>query len=227
VGAEELARLGSETGTTTAFDLGSGLVETEGCAALDSLEGEPLVRDAVASGVDLVTFSGDKLLGAPQAGLIVGRRTAIEALRANAVYRALRLDKVALAGLEATLALYLSGRGDEVPARAMMLKQGEGLFLAAQELASALASLDGFEATVLAGQSEPGSGSAPGVYLDTSLVSVSQASRSAEALAAALRAGDPPVFARIHDDMLLLDVRTLLDGDAGRVVEAFERLVSA
>ncbi len=226
VQAEELARLGAEHGVTSAFDLGSGLVgdPAEPCAELKMLGGEPLVRAAVESGVDVVTFSGDKLLGAPQAGLIVGRRAAIEALRANAVYRALRLDKTALAGLEATLNLYLAGRGDELPAREMLLRADEELSLAARELYASLRSLPDITAEVVAGQSEPGSGSAPGVYIDTKLVKVARAGQSTSALAAALRAGQPPVFARIHDDALLLDVRTLLAGDAGRLLEAFEAL---
>ena len=221
-----LARLGAEHGVTSAFDLGSGLVgdPAEPCAELKMLGGEPLVRAAVESGVDVVTFSGDKLLGAPQAGLIVGRRAAIEALRANAVYRALRLDKTALAGLEATLNLYLAGRGDELPAREMLLRADEELSLAARELSASLRSLPDITAEVVAGQSEPGSGSAPGVYIDTKLVKVARAGQSTSALAAALRAGQPPVFARIHDDALLLDVRTLLAGDAGRLLEAFEAL---
>ncbi|MDP6519383.1 MAG: L-seryl-tRNA(Sec) selenium transferase [Planctomycetota bacterium] len=234
VEARELAELGESSGVTSAYDLGSGLIDGEGggdgdgedggCASLDMLEGEPLVRAAVASGVDVVTFSGDKLLGGPQAGLIVGRRPAIEALRANAVYRALRLDKAALAGLEATLDLYLTGRGDELPAREMLLRDGPGLALAAQELAGTLRAMEGLEARVVPGQSEPGSGSAPGIYIDTSLVEVARAGLSSAALAAALRAGNPPVFARIHDDALLLDMRTLLAGDHGRLVTAFEAL---
>jgi len=128
VGAEELAALGRERGITTAFDLGSGLVEGAGMTPLaDRLGGEPLVLAAVKSGVDVVSFSGDKLLGGPQAGILIGKRAAIEALRKNPIYRALRLDKVGIAGLEKTLALILEGRGDELPVRRMLAEGAEAI----------------------------------------------------------------------------------------------------
>jgi len=220
----ELAALGRERGIRTAFDLGSGRLEAPGARALDMLGGETLVRDALASGVDVVTFSGDKLLGAPQAGLAAGEREAIAALRANPMYRAMRLDKVALSGLEETLLLLLRGRGDEIPARRMLLLEPRELELRARALAKRLASLGGLSVGVEPGQSEPGSGSAPGVFLDTFVVRVRPQAGSVEALATRLRAGDPPVFARIHDGGLLLDPRTLLEGDEDGVVRAFERL---
>jgi L-seryl-tRNA(Ser) seleniumtransferase len=184
---------------------------------------EPLVGAAVASGVDVVTFSGDKLLGAPQAGLIVGRRRAVAALRANPLYRALRLDKVTIAGLEKTLELYLAGRGDEIPARAHLCASAAELRPVAARIARALAS-QGFGTEVVPERSQPGSGSAPGVFLDTFAVRVAWPGRSADELARALRALTPPVFARIHEDALLLDPRTLLAGDEAELVGAFERL---
>jgi len=209
-GSGELAQLGTECGVVTAFDLGAGLLEPlDG----DLFDGETLVRDAVASGIDVVTFSGDKLLGGPQAGLIVGKREAIEKLRANPLYRALRLDKVTIAGLEATLGLYESGRLAELPARRLLGVAAEELEPLAREIASAIDAIPQFGADVISGHSQPGSGSAPGVMLDTFLVRVRHEVLGADALGAALRASTPAVFARIQDGALLLDPRTLLPGE--------------
>ena len=139
------------------------------------------------------------------------------------MYRALRCDKVALAGLEATLELLLAGRGDELPSRRMLLAQPEELAPSAGRIAEGLVAL-GFQTKVEDGQSQPGSGSAPGVFLAGPIVRVVDPSRSAATLAGALRALDPPVFARIHDDAVQLDPRTLLEGDEEALLEAFGRL---
>jgi L-seryl-tRNA(Ser) seleniumtransferase len=223
-GPAELDELGRRRGIRTAYDLGSGLLDAEGATSLGFLGDEPPLAEALASGMDVAMFSGDKLLGGPQAGLIVGRRQAIAELRKNPLYRALRLDKVALAGLETTLQLLLSGRGDELPARAMLVRPAESLRPVAEALAVELAGLEGISTEVVAERSQPGSGSAPDVYLDTFCVAAAARGRSTQRLAADLRAGDPPVFARIHEDRLLMDVRTLLPGDHEALVEAFRRL---
>ena len=217
----ELAELGAETGVTSAFDLGAGLLET---VREELLEGDTLVEQAVASGVDVVTFSGDKLLGGPQAGLIVGKHEAIQALRKNPMYRALRLDKVTIAGLEATLELYERGRADELPARALLRLDEAELETKAEQLAGRLDELAGLSAQVVPGKSQPGSGSAPGVLLDTHLVRVTSDDMDEERLATALRAGSPPIFARVHDGALLLDPRTLLPGEADELVRGFAAL---
>ena len=217
----QLGALGKELGVTTAFDLGSGLIESEDALPLDALSDEPLVKEAVESGVDVVCFSGDKLFGGPQSGMLVGSVAAIDALRANPMYRALRLDKVTIAGLERTLALYVDGRGDEIPARAMLRRSADDLRPLADAIAAELTKLDGVSAEVVADASQPGSGSAPDVFLPTFVVRVSADSMSADALAVALRHGDPPVFARIKDDRLVLDPRTLLEGDRERLLAAF------
>ena len=227
VAPEELATLGHETKVTTAFDLGSGLLEPEGAQALDMLGGEPLVKAAVASGVDVVTFSGDKLLGGPQAGLLVGKKAAIATLRKNPLYRVLRLDKVTLAGLEATLALYLAGRADEIPARARMLRTLAELEPRARALARELAGLEGLSVEVLPGKSQPGSGSAPGIFLDTFVLRVTQRGVTAGELAARLRAGEPCVFTRVQDDAVWLDPRTLHPGEEAALVAAFRALVGS
>ncbi len=220
----ELAGLGTERGLTTAYDLGSGLIEVESMCALSILEGETRVKDAVASGVDVVTFSGDKLLGGPQAGLLVGRRETIDLLRANPMYRALRLDKVAIAGLEATLELLLDGRGDEIPVRAMLLRSPADLESSARALASELAKLSRLAVEILPSESEPGSGSAPGVFLPTFAVRIRHHDLPVQVLAARLRTSEPPVFARIQDDALLIDPRALLAGDAEALVHVLQTL---
>ncbi len=222
-----LAALGAELGVTTAFDLGSGLLETEGAEPLDAMRDEPLVREAIASGVDVVCFSGDKLFGGPQAGFLVGSPAAISALRSNPMYRALRLDKVTIAGIERTLELYLDGRGDEIPTRAMLRRSSAELLPEARALADELARFDGVHTEVVEDASQPGSGSAPDVFLPTPVVVVSVASMSAAALASALRHGEPPVFARIKDDRLLLDPRTLLEGDRERLIDAFRAVTAS
>jgi len=223
----ELAALGAELGVPTAFDLGSGLLDPEGAAPLgDMLGKEPLVRDAVAAGIDVVTFSGDKLLGAPQAGVLVGKRATIERLRKCALYRALRLDKVAIAGLEATLELYLDGRADEIPARAMLRGDADAIAAAADRIAAAVGALAGFTAEALDTDSQPGSGSAPTTFLPTRAVAVTHASLSADKLAHALRTGEPSVFGRISEDRLIVDPRTLLEGDEERLLAAFAALAT-
>ena len=192
----ELASSGAKRGIATGVRprLGPRSSPPERRRSPTLLGGEPLVRDAVASGVDVVAFSGDKLLGAPQAGLLVGKRAAIEALRKNPIYRALRLDKVALAGLETTLELLLAGRGGEIPARAMLARDAEAIRAArggargasrARSPASRVAvEPDAIRARAAAAR--PASRSRPS----------SCASRArglgASALAAELRAGDPP-----------------------------------
>ncbi|HED66819.1 MAG TPA: L-seryl-tRNA(Sec) selenium transferase [Planctomycetes bacterium] len=227
VGAAELADLGRELDVPTAFDLGSGLIDPEGAAPLGGILREPGIREAVASGIDVVTFSGDKLLGAPQAGVLVGKREPIARLRANPLYRALRLDKTALAGLEATAEMILAGRAAELPTRAMLTLGRDALEPVAERIAAALRKvvrIPSFRVEVVLDASQPGSGSSPDVYLPSPVLRIDAGEFGVEALAQTLRAGDPPVFARIHEDRLMLDPRTLLEGDEERLVTAFRAL---
>lgn len=220
VSDKELGELGSELGIRTAYDLGSGLLESEAAPRLDFLEGESSVAQAVASGVDVVMFSGDKLLGGPQAGMIVGKQGAIDALRKNPIYRAVRLDKAALAGLEATFEMVLAGRANELPTYAMLSKSEKEVERDADDLCEAINAIDGFTAEVFESASQPGSGSAPGVEIPSRAVVVSHAKMSAAELATKLRMGDPCVFSRIQDGRVWLDPRTLLEGDLEGLVEA-------
>jgi len=219
----ELAELGKRRGVVSAYDLGSGLFEPAGSPPLAHLlGGEPLVVDAVKSGVDVVMYSGDKLFGGPQAGLVVGKRAAIASLRKNPIYRALRLDKVTLAGLEATAKLVLAGRAHELPTRRMLAVTADDLRPVAEALAARLARIEGLAVDVAAGESQPGSGSAPGVVLPTFVVRVRHAALSDAELALRLREAPVPVFARVQEGRVLVDPRTLLPGDDADLVKGFE-----
>ncbi len=210
----ELAALARERGITTLDDLGSGtLLPTTPYG----LAPEPTVQESIAAGADLVTFSGDKLLGGPQAGLIVGRAPLIAALRGHPLARALRVDKTTLAGLEATLLAYLRGRAtEEIPVWRMIAAVPEALRARADRLAAAIRPDEGRTTadercivTVIGCESAIGGGSLPGETLPSYAVALSGA--QPDALARALRYGTPPVVGRIVEDRLLLDVRTVLE----------------
>jgi L-seryl-tRNA(Ser) seleniumtransferase len=204
VSAQELAMLGHAHDLLVYEDLGSGtLLNTD----TRGFSHEPTVQEAVAAGLDLVSFSGDKLLGAPQAGILVGRADLIARLRAHPLTRALRVDKTTLAGLQATLLHYLTGDAEEtIPVwRMLALPLGELDRRAsqwAQELSAA-----GVDARVVDGRSAAGGGSLPGETVPTRLVAI--ATDSPNALAAHLRASEPPVIARIENDLVCLDPRTV------------------
>lgn len=222
VSTAELVALGRRRGVAVMDDLGSGcLVDL----APHGLPHEPRVQDSVAAGAGLITFSGDKLLGGPQAGLVVGERALVERVRAHPLYRALRPDKLALAALEATLIAY---RDPERAARALpalrMISAGvEELEVRARGIAQALTrAAPGLSVAVVAGASKVGGGSYAVEELPSRLVTVAAPPGwRLEVLARRLRERDPAVFARIHDDRLVLDPRTLLGPDEDReLVEA-------
>ena len=215
----ELAALAQERGLVLMNDLGSGaLVDLTAYG----LPPEPTVPETLAAGADVVTVSGDKLLGGPQCGLILGKRALIGRLGANPLYRALRADKLTLAALEATLRLYLdSARLTEtVPVLRMLAMGKEELDRCADCLRARLAGIDGLETRLADGDGFTGGGALPTVPLPTKRVLVRAAGRSAEALAAALRRHDPPVVAVIDDDWLVLDVRTVRDDEFPVIAEA-------
>lgn len=224
----DLVRLAHERGLPVMDDLGSGvLIDLERYG----LPGEPTVQASVAAGADIVTFSGDKLLGGPQAGIIVGRRDLIERIRRHQLNRALRIDKLTLAALEATLRLYLDEKSAvaQIPTLAMLTADADGLRERAVALARSLRAHLGEAASVetAAGHSAAGGGALPGVELPTTLVVIRPAKMRVEALEEALRRRATPILARIQDDALLLDVRTLRDGEEGEIVRALrETLVS-
>ncbi|MCS7221752.1 MAG: L-seryl-tRNA(Sec) selenium transferase [Anaerolineae bacterium] len=204
VSLAEMVALAREHGLAVVDDLGSGsLLDTTAYG----LAPEPRVQESVAAGADLVTFSGDKLLGGPQAGVIVGRAHWIQALRRHPLARALRVDKLTLAGLQATLLHYLRGEAErEIPVWRMIATPPNELTARAQRWASLLAEM-GIAASVAPAESAIGGGSLPGETLPTTAVVLSP--RSAEALGRALREGDPPVVVRIAEDKVWLDPRTV------------------
>jgi L-seryl-tRNA(Ser) seleniumtransferase len=199
----ELAELAGRHGVLLAHDLGSGaLLDT----AEFGLAHEPTVQESLAAGAAVVAFSGDKLLGGPQAGILAGRAALIDALKRHPLARAVRADKLTLAALQATLLHYLKDEAvREVPVWRMLAAPLEGLAGRAARWAEALGG------AVVPGESTVGGGSLPGATLPTRLVQL--AADDPGALAARLRAGDPPVIARIFDDALVLDPRTVDPGD--------------
>ncbi|MCP3883169.1 MAG: L-seryl-tRNA(Sec) selenium transferase [Sulfitobacter sp.] len=227
VSAEELAELGQDKQITSAWDLGSGCLEAPNAKSLHGVGDETPLREAVASGVDVVTFSGDKLLGAPQAGLLVGEKHAIAALRKCPMYRALRLDKVGLAGLEATCELLLAGRGNEIPTRAMLCMDPAETRERCEEIQGLLKGMSGLTVEVAASQSQPGSGSAPTAALDTFSLQLNLQSSSPAAFSEALRRSEPPVFARVQEDRVWIDPRTLLEGQTPQLIAAIGQAIES
>jgi L-seryl-tRNA(Ser) seleniumtransferase len=211
---EELVVLARERGLLLFDDLGSGtLLDTEPFG----LTHEPTIQESVAAGVSLVSCSGDKLLGGPQAGIILGRADLVAQLRRFPLTRALRVDKTTLAGLQATLRHYLLGEAQQtVPVWRMIGQTQAELEERAGRWAAALRA-HGLRADVLPGRSTVGGGSLPGETLPTRLVALILASPAAAA--ARLRRCDPPVIARIEDDRLLLDPRTVLPEQEERLLE--------
>jgi len=201
-----------------ANDLGSGaLLDTSAYG----LAHEPTLQESVAQQAALVSASGDKLLGGTQAGLIVGRANLIAKLKRHPLTRALRVDKITIAGLQATLLHYLKGEAEEkVPVWQMMATPIEAIEERATAWAEKLTEA-GVAARVVDGRSTVGGGSLPGETLPTRLVAIQ--TDSPDELARRLRAGDPPVIGRIEDDLFLLDPRTVLAEEDGGLMEAIRR----
>ncbi len=222
----ELSTLARGAGVPLLYDLGSGLFADP--AAL-GLPNEPRAREAVAEGADLVVVSGDKLLGGPQAGLVVGSATLVAAMRTNPLCRALRVDKVTLAGLEATLRLYRDPERalEEIPTLAMLRTSVETLRARAEALVARLtaAGLTAWRAEAAKGA--VGGGAYPDMELPSWTVSFDAGTRAGE-LAGALRRGDPPVVGRIEEARLLLDLRTVAPDEEDtlvrRVLDAWAEL---
>ncbi len=233
VSLEDMVALGAERGVGTMFDLGSGAI----LEAIDfkraGLPPEPSVRATVASGVDLATFSGDKLLGGPQAGVIVGRRDAVDKLRKHPMMRALRPDKLTMAGLEATLSIYRDGRAREaIPTVAMLTAEPGALRERAEALAERVGALDSWaELEVVACQSAVGGGAMPDAEMPSWGVAVRPRAAYADkpgcsptAIDRKLRAAPVPIIGRLVDDQLVLDVRTIADDELAAVADAIRSL---
>jgi L-seryl-tRNA(Ser) seleniumtransferase len=199
---DALAALARERGIAMVDDLGSG--------ALGEVHGEPTVRTAVAAGGDLVCCSGDKLLGGPQAGILVGHAEAVERCKRHPLARAMRLDKLQLAALEATLRLYRDKGAAALPALAMVEAPEQELRLRAEAMSTAI----GPSAAIGRESGAPGGGSLADVSLEGPVCWVDPGEDGADALLAQLRDGNPPVIARIVSDQVVLDPRTMSDEEA-------------
>jgi L-seryl-tRNA(Ser) seleniumtransferase len=219
---QELVELAGRHHLILMEDLGSGcLVDL----APYGLKDEPPVSTSLRKGADVVTFSGDKLLGGPQAGIIAGRREPLQRIRRNPLFRALRVDKLTIAALEATARLYLRQDYDAIPALRVIRASAESVAARAERLASRLAKLPGFTVSLENGESVAGGGSTPGQGLATTLVSLSHARAGAEEVAVRLRQNQPPVIARLEHDQVRLDLRTVLDEEEeNELARALERL---
>ena len=220
-GLAELSALAHQHRLPLIEDLGSGcLIDLRPLG----IQEEPPVGASLKAGADVVTFSGDKLLGGPQAGLICGQREFLDRIRRNPLFRALRVDKVTIAALEATIHLYLDGNLDSIPALRMMRLPLNELTARAAALAGKLTQIRSVSAELEDGESVIGGGSTPGQSLPAKLVAIRYSSLSAAELEAALRLNHPPVIARLERDRLLLDLRTVFEEQDAEIVQAFERL---
>ncbi|HEX8139383.1 MAG TPA: L-seryl-tRNA(Sec) selenium transferase [Pyrinomonadaceae bacterium] len=221
----ELAELAHSSGLLVYEDAGSG-------ALLDlrpyGLEGEPVIRDSIRSGADVLSFSGDKLLGASQAGLIVGRHSIIESLRRHPLYRALRADKLTLAALEATLAAHARGASlEEIPALRMLALTHEEIRRRARLLLSRLrrrGPKPSLHHEIVEGASAVGGGSAPTSHPKTALIALRHDRMSAASLEQSLRTGAPPVITRIMEEMVLVDLRTVAEDEEASLIDALAAL---
>ncbi|PLX78451.1 MAG: L-seryl-tRNA(Sec) selenium transferase [Desulfuromonas sp.] len=221
VGAAQLAELAHQHGIPVLEDLGSGLL-------IDltpyGLPREPTVRESLASGVDVVTFSGDKLLGGPQAGLIVGQREIVDIIRKHPMARALRIDKLTLAALEATLSHYLDPNQAlrEIPTLTMLTVPAEQLQQRCELLLPRLKEACGDAASfaIVASSATVGGGALPLTELPGSAIAVAPRLLSTNRLCQNLRNCSPPVIGRVQDDRLLIDPRTLPPEDEQPLIGA-------
>jgi L-seryl-tRNA(Ser) seleniumtransferase len=220
VSSRDLVELGRQRGVPVMEDLGSGcLVDLRPYG----FPYEPTVQEVVGAGVDLVSFSGDKLLGGPQAGVVVGTHALVTRLKHNPLNRAVRIDKLTVAALEATLHAYEAGDALETVPTLRLLTQP--LAAVAARARGALRRLDAgtrtrLGATVVRSVGQVGGGALPTVELPTAAVALGTTGAQAQRLDEALRRGDPPVVGRIADDRLLLDFRTVLPADVAPLVRA-------
>ena len=212
----ELVELGHSRGLPVIEDLGSGcLVDLQQYGIL----GEPTVQDSVRAGVDVVSFSGDKLLGGPQAGIIVGKKSIVDKLKKHPLTRAMRVDKMTLAALEATLRSYDAGLVDEIPTLAMLGATPAFLRGKADQLCQLMIKA-GVSAEVVSTEGQVGGGSVPTQMLKSFAVAVQPAGVNLDQLETNLRLGSPAIVGRINHDRFLLDVRTLREEDFDDIVKA-------
>jgi len=229
---DELAALGARFKIPVIEDLGSGFMEPDSGDAADPrrdvrsapLVTEPHVQASIRAGLDVVLFSGDKLLGGPQAGIIVGRAALLKTIRTHPLMRALRVDKLTYAALDATLIEHLRGRAHEtVPILRMLHLTPGDLEARALAVADALRGRSGWRTSIVDGESAIGGGSAPGARLPTRLLALERDGLSGHALLERLRLGTPPVIGRIDADRVVLDFRTIAPDEDALLRDALAR----
>lgn len=223
---QELVDLGARTGISVVDDLGSGALIDLSHYGLDR---EPTVQDSLQAGADIITFSGDKLLGASQAGILVGKKRFIDLCRANPLARALRVDKLTLAALEATLHIYREGDpATDIPVLAALSRYLSEIDQNARELANRISSLaiEGLCVEVIASTSETGGGSLPGQSIESRSLALKSDKLSAEDLARRFREFEPPIFGRIVKDVFLLDMRTVNLTEVSHILACVELSLS-
>ncbi len=224
VAADEVVAIGRAAGVATMIDLGSGAVVDRETQRSWGLPDEPTVAETVAAGADLVTFSGDKLLGGPQAGILVGRAAAVERARTHPLMRALRPDKLTIAALAATLALYRDGQLAAIPTTRMLAATAEQLHTAATALAAAIGAVAGIAIAVEPCHATVGGGAMPTAQLASWAVTLRAG--SADALDAGLRRAPVPVIGRIADGRVWLDLRTIAADELADVAVAVRALAA-
>lgn len=219
VSTADLVELGEKWGLPVFEDLGSGSF-FDGTSLGFPIE--PTIEKTVQAGLSLVSFSGDKLLGGPQAGIIVGKRSFIERLRENQLTRALRVDKLTLSALEGTLHLYEIGAIDEIPVWRMLSLTLDALKTMAMELVASLETNDSIKVELQEDVSQVGGGAWPTIELPTWVCAIRPNSDHVIKLEKFLRMGSVPILGRIRKDWILIDVRTLLSGDDKVIVSRLE-----
>ena len=214
----DLVELGHNHGLPVIEDLGSGCLLNLNQFGIHD---EPSVQDSIRAGVDVVSFSGDKLLGGPQAGIILGKKKYLDILKKHPLNRAMRVDKMTLAALEATLQSYENEQEEEIPVISMLAAKPEVLQRKAEKLAALLHNA-GIEAEIVPTEGRVGGGSVPNHSLPSYAVAFD---REVNALEEKLRLGIQPIIGRIHEGNYLLDVRTLFEEDFPTIVEALKEAV--
>jgi L-seryl-tRNA(Ser) seleniumtransferase len=213
----ELVELGRKRGIPVMEDLGSGaLIDLSSVG----ISGEPGVADSLRAGVDVVTYSGDKLLGGPQAGILSGRRELIARIRSNPLFRALRVDKLTYAALEATLLAYIRQDHDAIPALRMLRLPAQEIERRAEAVKQKLDKAGRHALEIVDGRSVVGGGAAPAATLSSRLLAVTCEGLSADEFAARLRGGEPPIVARVEEGRVLLDLRTVFPEQDEQVARA-------
>lgn len=225
VSLTELVELGNKYGLPVLYDAGSG-------ALIDfkevGLPGEPTIKEAVKAGVAVTTFSGDKLLGGPQAGLVVGKKEFVEKMKSNHLNRALRIDKLTLAALEITLRHYFEENPWEaIPVLGILSRPADLVKKQADRLAKKLSKVLGDKAVVntLPTQAESGGGAFPNIAIPSHAISIKFKKTSPQKLQEKLRANQPPIIARVEAEAVLLDLRTVFPEDEAAICAAFASLV--